>query len=174
MGKYIFSEAERLYRKLGTRDPYRLLGHLGAVIQVSDSFSEDGLKGLCTIQNRIKYVIINGKLSKPEQRIVAGHEAGHLVLHTNEIKLSPHQTLKDFYLYSIGGKMEYEANQFAADFLVGDIDVLECMEDGHMDHQAIASTLYIPPELLDFKLNSMRRRGHKVRPISGVQSKFLK
>jgi len=171
---YIFRKAERLHLKHDTRNPYELLEQMGVVVQISDGFSSGGLKGFCTIQNRIRYVVINGKLSEPEQKIVAGHEAGHLILHTNEIKRSPQQTLKDFYLYSNTGKIEYEANMFAADFMIGDGDALECIHDEQMDYYSIASALYIPPQLLDFKLRSMERRGHDVRPPVGLDSKFLK
>jgi len=162
-----------MYLKHDTRNPYKLLEQMGVVVQISDRFTDDGLKGFCTIQNRIRYVVINGKLSEPEQKIVAGHEAGHLILHTNEIKRSPQQTLNDFYLYSNTGKIEYEANMFAADFMIGDNDALECIHDEHMDYFSIASALYVPPQLLDFKLRSMERRGHKVRLPAGLDSKFL-
>ena len=174
MSENIYNEAERLYKKYGTRNPYALLDNINAVVNISYEFKSDGLKGFCTIQNRIKYVTINGKLSEPEQRIVAGHEAGHLILHTNEIKRSPHQTLPDFYLYSNVGSIEYEANMFAADFLIADGDVWEYVQDDYMDYYKMASALRVPPQLLDFKLRSMERRGHDVRPPVGLDSRFLK
>jgi len=174
LGEYIYNEAEQLHRELDTRNPVELLGHIGADVIYSDKFSINGLKGFCTIQNRSKYVVINAKLSKHEKRIVAGHEAGHLILHTHEIKRRPHQTLSDCYLYGNVGGIEYEANMFAADFMIEDNDVLEYVRDEYMDYFKMASALHVPPQLLDFKLRSMERRGHDVRPPVGLDSKFLK
>jgi len=40
------------------------------------------------------YAVVNGKLNEHEQRIVAGHEAAHLILHKAEILKCPAQTMK--------------------------------------------------------------------------------
>jgi len=57
--------------------------------------------------------------------------------------------------------------------VIEDSDVLEYVRDEYMDYFKMASALHVPPQLLDFKLRSMERRGHGVRPPVGLGSKFL-
>ena len=64
----------------------------------------------------------------------------------------------DFALFDAVSAREYEANLFAAEFLLPDADVLELMEEG-ADFYAMASTLAVPPELLDFKLRVLAGKG---------------
>ena len=44
------------------------------------------------------YVMINSFLSEEEQRIVAAHELGHIVLHRAQLKMAP---MKDDVLYNM-------------------------------------------------------------------------
>jgi Zn-dependent peptidase ImmA (M78 family) len=119
------------------------------------------------------FAVINGNLNEHDRRIVAGHEAAHLILHKTEILLSPAQTLKDFNLYDNSGRLEYQANSFLADFLVSDEEVLEALSDDDRDYFANARELYIPPPLLAFKLHSMVKRDYKLRNPMDLQSGFL-
>ena len=123
--------------------------------------------------NRVKYAVINGHLDEHEQRIVAGHEAAHLIIHRTEILLSPAKALKDFNIYNNSGRLENQANSFLADFLVSDDDVMEVIAYDDRDFFATARELYIPPPLLGFKLYSMARRGFDVRNPVDLQSGFL-
>ena len=72
-----------------THDPrsIELLDGLGVVTSFTHRFRQDGLKGFCTIINRTRYVVINDRLCDEEQRVVAAHEAGHIVLHDTELKI---------------------------------------------------------------------------------------
>jgi Zn-dependent peptidase ImmA (M78 family) len=119
------------------------------------------------------FAVINGKLDEHERRIVAGHEAAHLILHKQDILMSPAQALKDFNLYDNSGRLEYQANQFLADFLVSDDKVLEVINNDDIGFFGSARELYIPPPLFAFKLYSMMRRGHDVRSPMDLQSSFL-
>jgi len=119
------------------------------------------------------FAVINGNLSEHDQRIVAGHEAGHLILHKTEILSSPAQALKDFNLYDNSGRLEYQANSFLADFLVSDDDVMDALSNDDHDFFANAKELHIPPPLLAFKLHSMMKRDYKVRNPIDLQSSFL-
>lgn len=56
--------------------------------------------------------------------------------------------------------MEYEANVFAAEFMLSDDTVLEALEM-QMDFYQTAKCLYVPPELLDFKLRILQCQGRK-------------
>ena len=170
---YEFEAAEKAAKKHHTRDPYRLLESIGANISYCYEFEPDGLKGYSTILNRVMFAVINGNLDEHDQRIVAGHEAGHLILHKTEILSSPAQALKDFNLYDNSGRLEYQANSFLADFLVSDEDVMEALSNDDSDFFSNARELYIPPPLLAFKLHSMIRRDYKVRNPIELQGGFL-
>ena len=169
----IFLEAERAVRRFNTRNPYELLDAIGANVRFCYEYEPDGLKGFSTILNRVMFAVINGHLNEHDMRIVAGHEAAHLILHKTEIMLSPAQTLKDFNLYDNSGRLEYQANSFLADFLVSDKDVLEALSNEDNGYFANAGELNIPPPLLAFKLHSMMRRNYKVRTPMDLQSGFL-
>jgi len=95
---YEYTEAERAANKFQTRDPYHLLDAIGAKIRYYYDFEEDGLKGYSAILNRVMFAVINVNLNEHDRRIVAGHEATHLILHKIEILTSPAQALKDFNL----------------------------------------------------------------------------
>jgi Zn-dependent peptidase ImmA (M78 family) len=170
---YCYQAAENEVKKHDTRDPYKLLDAIGARIVYRYDYEPDGLKGFSTILNRTLYAVVNGHLNEHDRRIVAGHEAAHLVIHKIEILLSPVQALQDFNLYNNSGRLEYQANSFLADFLVSDDDVMETMAYDGQDYFATARALYIPPPLFAFKLYSMMRRGFDVRNPVDLQSGFL-
>jgi len=173
---YIYYESERAYTKYRTRDPYELLDSIGAVTQCTYEYGRNGLKGYSTVLNRTKYAVINARLHEAEQRVVAGHEAAHLILHMDEIMCSPVRALHDFHMWDNSGRIEHQANLFLADFLLADDDVLDAIqaEDEDRDFFTCAHELCIPPPLLAFKLYSMARRGYDMRSPVGLDSKFLR
>jgi Zn-dependent peptidase ImmA (M78 family) len=173
MRDYIFRETERIYKKYGTRNPFELLDCMNAVTWFSNEYSRDGLKGYSTILNRTKYAVINGSLREDEQRVVAGHEAAHLILHPDDIIRSPIHALRDFNMFDNSGRIEYQANLFLADFLLDDSDVLNYVYDEDMDFFSTAGELLVPLPLLGFKLYSMMQRGYDVRSPIDLDSKFL-
>jgi len=86
---YEYERAEQAARKYNTRNPYKLLDEIGAVTRFDYSYEPSGLKGFSAILNRVMFAVINGHLNEHDRRIVAGHEAAHLILHKKEILLSP-------------------------------------------------------------------------------------
>jgi Zn-dependent peptidase ImmA (M78 family) len=171
--EYIFSEVERIVRKYRTRNPFELLGAIGAVTHFSYAYNRDGLKGYSTIVNRVMYAVINGNMGEHEQKVTAGHEAGHLVLHRSVIMSSPVKMMKDFNLFDNSGRYEWEANTFLADFMVSDKAVMEVVSDEGRDYFSAARELYMPPPLFAFKLDSMMKRGYDVRSPVNLDSRFL-
>ena len=169
----IFYETERIVAKYGTRDPFKLLDAMGAVVVFTQEYGRGGLKGYSTIMNRTKYAYINSRLPRVEQKVVAGHEAGHLNIHTDEILSSPIRALRDFNLWDNSGRIEYQANLFLADFMLEDAEVEEYLNDKDMDFFSTARSLYVPPPLFAFKIYSMMRRGYEVRSPIDLDSRFL-
>jgi len=170
---FIYSEVERILEKYKTRDPYELLDAMGAVTVISHKYAREGLKGYSIIMNRIMYAVINGNLDRNEMRIAAGHEAGHLVIHKDEILASPVRMMKDFNIFDNSGRYEREANFFLADFLVSDEDVLGIASNEDRDFFSAARELCLPAPLYAFKLHSMMKRGYDVRSPVDLDSGFL-
>ena len=166
----IFDEALRLQKKYQTRDPFELLDALNAVVSYTDAFPKDGLKGYCTIFNRIKYVQINAHLSSPERAVVAVHEAGHLIIHTDDLKVGAFQ---DNDIYNATGRKEREANFFGADFMIDDEQVLDLMHSCGANFFTVAKQLYVPAPFFAFKLYSMVSRGYAMRMPVELDSGFL-
>ena len=170
----IYLAAEEAARRCDSRDPYDLLDSVRAVTRISHDFAPDGLKGFAAIELNTLYAVINGNLGEYERRIVAGHEAAHLILHRHEILGLPARALQDFCLYTNSGRLEQQANRFLADFLVSDEMTLEAISNSESNYFATASALYLPPELLAFKLHSMMQRGLPVKNPLDLKSNFLK
>ena len=170
MNCYIFSEVEKLQRKYKTRDPFELMNAFGVVVSMTDSFRRDGLKGFCTILNQTKYVVINNKLDIEEQRVVAGHECGHIVIHPHILKLG---AFKDHDVYQATGKAEREANFFAADLLVSDEEVMDLMCSHDANFFSVAQGLSVPAPFFAFKLYSMVERGFSMQMPTDLNSTFL-
>jgi len=173
MLEFIYSEVENTIKKYGTRDPYELLDAIGADTIMSYAYRRDGLKGYSTIMHRRMYAVINGKLCEDEMRIVAGHEASHLIIHRDQILASASKMMKDFNIYDDSGRHEREANAFLADFLVSDKEVLDVAADTEHDFLSASFELRMPPQLFAFKVYNMIRRGHNLRNPIDLDSRFL-
>ena len=171
MNGMIFDQALRCRKRFHTSDPYELLDAMGVVLRHSGAFPRDGLRGFCAVMNRIKYVVINAKQPEEEQRVVAAHEAGHLILHSAQLKAG---AMRDFDVYNVTSRLERQANFFAADFLFDDEDVLDVMRSQDADFFDAAKELLIPVPFFAFKLYSMVQRGYNMRVPLDLNSTFLK
>lgn len=170
MNDAIFRETERLRQRYRTSDPFELLDAMNVVVDFTREFPRDGLKGFCTVINRTRYVVINARLCEEEQRVVAGHEAGHLILHKDDLRIG---AFKDNDIYMAKSKKEREANFFSADFLISDSDVLDAMKSGEANFFTVARSLYIPDPFFAFKLYSMVERGYSMKMPVELNSTFL-
>ena len=166
----IYSVAEKTAKKYHTRNPFELLDVLKVQTVLSNSYSRNGLKGYCTIMNRIPYVVINSKLAPDDQIVVAAHESGHIVIHSADLRI---RAFKDNSIYSGVGRKEREANLFAADFRITDEEVLDLLDDD-ADCFNIAKTLCVPYEFFLFKLHSMAERGYALRLPVDLDNYFLR
>ena len=171
MTEMIFNQAQQCRVRYRTSDPYELLDAMNVVLLESNAYPWDGLRGYCTVMNRTKYVVINQKQPEEEQRVVAAHEGGHLVLHMAQLKVG---TMKDFDVYHVTSRLERQANFFAADFLIADDDVLDLMHSRDVDFFDAAKQLLIPAPFLSFKLYSMVNRGFRMNLPLDLNSAFLK
>lgn len=104
-----------------------------------------------------------------KKRIVAAHELVHILLHRRQLKMAP---MKDSVLYDMTSQTEYEANMFAADLLIDDEDI-HTLSQEDMDYFNMCKCLYTTPDVMNFKLFSLIRRGHAYDLPMGLDSKFL-
>lgn len=170
MNNDIFSLATRLKTKYRTRDPFALLHALHVDFAYTYAFPAGGLKGFCTIMNQTKYVRVNALLCPSEKRVVAAHEAGHIVCHGGELRIG---AFRDGDIYRPTGKIEREANFFGAEFMLDDEEVLDLMHSCGADFFTVAKALYVPAPFFAFKLYGMVKRGYAMRMPTELDSSFL-
>lgn len=165
---YVYQKVGNLVRRHGTRDPFELLDAMH--VQIRFYFDLHCTKGFSRYFLRQYFVGINGNLPEPEQRIVAAHELGHIVLHAQELRTAP---LFDTAVYDKRSSTEYEANLFAADLLLRDEDVMEAAEMPGTDLDSLCLSTGAAPGLMNFKLRSMRKRGFEIPLPFECDSRFL-
>ncbi|MCL2343722.1 MAG: ImmA/IrrE family metallo-endopeptidase, partial [Firmicutes bacterium] len=108
----ITQRAAELVRKYETRDPFQLAKELGIHVEFVDYFNK--LKGMYMVVRRNRFIYLNSKLSERTLRIVCTHEIGHDQWHR---ELAETGAFKEFMLYNMSTRQEYEANIFAAEVL---------------------------------------------------------
>ena len=169
---YICREVKRLKKKYHESDPFKLCDAMGIILLDAPMGNYQGAcKGFFLTQSRKRSITINIDLPEELQRIIVTHELGHAVLHA---KAAGVNAFHDFELFDSASIMEYEANIFAADFLMDDDDVLEKLNED-ISFFGAAALLRVPPELLDFKFRLMKRNGYKmIDPPLMANSNFLK
>lgn len=126
---------------------------------------------MCLKRCRIKSVVINSRIHSAVQRILLAHELGHAVLH-REIALL--RGFQEFELFDATDPTEYEANLFAAELLIEDDELLNLINDEDKSFFSIARELFVPAELLDFKLRVMKRKGYHMEAPYISHGDFLK
>ncbi len=92
-----FDDTQKLIQKYGTRDPFELIDALpNTKLWSARLLDADGLRGFATIVNRVRYIAINPHLPYEEQRVIAGHELGHIFEHSNHLRC---QAMQDFDIF---------------------------------------------------------------------------
>ena len=169
---FICREVERLKRKFHETDPFKLCDAMGIILLYEPMGTYPGAcKGFFLAQSRKRSITVNSDLPEAIQRVIVTHELGHAVLHAKAVGV---KAFHDFELFDSTSLMEYEANIFAAEFLMDDDDVLEKLNED-ISFFGAASLLRVPPELLDFKFRLMKRNGYKlIDPPLMANSNFLK
>lgn len=163
-------EVARLKAKYQTSDPRELCEALKILLLEKSMGTKPGsCKGFFLVAGRCKVATINSDLTPPVQRLTTFHEAGHGFLHAD----CGIETFRDFTLLDRADYRELEANIFAAEYMVSDEDFFEVVSQG-MDVFCAASTLEVPPELLDFKLQILEREGYQLNAPRFSKSDFLK
>lgn len=166
----IKQEANRLKMKYQTNDPHEICRNMDIdVMERPMGISAQSCKGFFLVSSRCKLIVINSDLPESIQRIIITHELGHAVLHSDSAISAFHE----FAMFDDTNRMEYEANVFAAEFMLDDDEVIASLEM-QQDFFQMAKCLYVPPELLDFKLRILQQQGAKINAPYIAHGDFLK
>jgi len=164
--KDIAAIADAVVKEYSSRDPYEIAEKEGVRVC---SYDLGSLNGMYVVISNVEFIALSSALSGGEERLVCAHELGHHYLHR---ELAQTSALADSSLYSGGGRLEYEANAFAAELLITDREMLEVIKDCP-DLEKAATELGQLPELVAVKCEILRERGLNLRPLE-IESGFLK
>lgn len=164
----IYDSVQKRVKKSKSRNPFIIAEDNGIMLVFDKNLNK--MKGMYTIIKRNRIIIINDNLSERMQKIVCSHELGHDALHREFAKQG---ALKEFMLYDMKSRPEYEANMFAADLLMEDEEIMELAKSGY-DMQQIAAILYTDINLVGLKMASMNYRGYDLRIGIEPRSDFLR
>lgn len=155
----IVRKANQIYRRCGTRDPYRIAQELG--IQIMECpFSKQ--RGAYKVIKRNRFIFVRQDLHQVMKDIVIFHEIGHDVLHRNEAtKVGGFQEFEIFNMRD--NRMEYEANVFASQLALDESDFLDYCERGY-DVQQIARAMNSDINLVALKVDTLISQGYRLRP----------
>ncbi len=127
------------------------------------------LKGLYRVIQRNRFIFLNDNLSEQVQTLVCAHELGHDAHHR---KLADDNPFREYVLYSMNTRPEYEANLFAASLLLPDDEVHEYALEGH-DVVQIAGMMNTDINLILIKMADMNSRGYSFNNPYIPRSDFL-
>lgn len=167
---YIISETDRLIKKYGTRDPYRICGASGIRIRFMDLRRK--IRGYYFYQSRIETIVIDEDLPELFRRILVAHELGHAILHRKAAMLKGFAEPEFPLAYDKNDICERDANLFAAELLLDDEEVVSCLQE-HTFFET-ASELNVPAALLDYKFYIMQKKGYSLSDMALARPDFLK
>lgn len=172
MKNITFGAAEKLVRRVGSRNPFDAFDYLNTKVYWSNNHPADGLKGFCIVTLKQRFVMLNANMEESDVKVVSSHELGHIVLHTDG---SGAFRFVEFDMCHGADRQENEASFFGADFLVSDSDVMDVI-DGRDDRNFydIAGELGIPVPFMSYKILSMIQRGYGLYLPEWIDSRFLR
>lgn len=166
--EYLTEIGRELVKRSGTRNPFIIAEDLG--INVLYRTDIKNLKGMYRIIKRNRFIFINQNLSEQMQTIVCAHEIGHDRLHQH---LAKGNGLREFVLYDMTSKPEYEANVVAAEILLDTDEILEYIYDYGYTSEQIAGAMHTDINLVALKVAHLAQSGYDLRRIDH-KSNFLK
>ena len=157
-----------LVKRCGTRDPFRIADELGIEVLFCEDIGP--LKGMYKVIKRNRFIFINQDLSERMQRIVCAHEIGHDQLHRH---LAKGKAIKEFMLYDMTTRPEYEANIVASEILLDTDEILEYIYHYDYTSEQISRAMNTDINLVALKIAHLAETGYNLRRIEH-RSDFLK
>ena len=140
----IHARVKHLIQKYGTRNPGKLAKELKITI-IKRPFKKT--MGFFKKDLRRKFIIVNSNLDEFVQRLVIAHELGHALLHSSNQTSYIHE-----YTLFPRGRVEIEANKFAAELLIDEKDIDKCYLENICINQ-LAYYYGVPEQLIKYKFN---------------------
>ena len=165
----IIEKVNSIREKYGETDPERLCGDLNVILMYEPmGASKNSCKGFFFHKNGVGVITVNSELTDSFRRIITAHELGHAVLHAE----TGERGFLDSGYFDEATDCEREANLFAAELLISDRDIIEYAEECETYYE-IASRLYVPPQLVDLKLQIMEHKGYDIRAPKETSADFM-
>ena len=141
----IHTKVKHLVRKYGTRNPAKIIDYLNIDLRYQDLGKET--KGFYISLLTNKYIVVNLRLDEDEIKIILAHELGHALLHSRKSTCY----LREYTLFP-RGRIENEANKFAADLLIDESEIDKCYLENICINQ-LADYYGVPEQLIKYKFN---------------------
>lgn len=136
--------AERLVRKFGTRDPFRIADELGYTIIYTPLV---GVRGFYQYLKRCHIIYLDSELDDNTACFVCAHELGHSILHRGLNRI-----FMDTRTFIVTSRYETEANRFAVDLLHSDGDLQPYLSRGY---ECAAAYMGVSVQLAEYRMSSV-------------------
>lgn len=163
---YILDQVQLLRDRFHTSRPDVIAKELGIDIQ---QHCLGLLKGYYLVDRKRRYIVLNKKLDESMRQLVCAHELGHDRLHQ---EIAGFTVWHERNLFDPRSKAEREANLFAAELLIPDLEIHSLLNQG-MSLETISKCLGHPVDLVLFKIQALRLTGWKIELPWSVSSDFL-
>ena len=152
------AKADELISLYGRCSPKRLARELDIEVLERD-FSKQ--KGAYKLILKNPFIFIKRDLCDSMKKIVLMHEIGHDRLHRD--KADDSGGFAEYDIFDMCDRsMEYEANLFAAQFLISDEELYDCINCGY-DIDKTAAALCTDRNLVALKVDILKTQGVKLR-----------
>ncbi len=136
--------AERLVRKFGSRDPFRIADELGYTIIYTPLV---GVRGFYQYLKRCHIIYLDSELDEDTARFVCAHELGHSILHRGLNRI-----FMDTRTFIVTSRYETEANRFAVDLLHSDEDLQSYLS---RSYECAATYMGVSVQLAEYRMSSV-------------------
>ena len=164
----IYKQAKNLIQKYGTNNPAELAEDMGIMVYDCDGFED--LLGMYTYRWKHRIILMNPNVNEILYRMVLAHEIGHDQRHRS---LASGGCLKDFELFNMINRTEYEANASASHILIDEYEMDDLFRNGY-DINAAASMLNVNINLLLIKIQEMNRLGMNLKLPYNPDAEFFR
>lgn len=165
---FIIQTVIKVMKRHHTRDPFQICEKMGIFVRYKDLGAS--LKAYYFVHSRIHNIILNQDVEPAFGKVLCAHELGHALLHTPQAGAL---MFRELNVFDVTGHMEYEANLFAAELLIRDEDILRLGDESPLTIQGLAAELFVPVELIDFKLRILKHKGYTVNTPYDAKADFL-
>ncbi len=156
--------AEKLLKTCRSRDPVRLCEALHIHLVIRQDLKVQRAASALVLRQGV--IILNGHESEENRRILILHEIGHLLMHRAYYRNSQAWILRH-PLFQVTDQLEYEANLFAARFLIDPVQMEEMMREGYANAQ-IAAAFSVPVEMVEILQTACMRLGRMETSSRGL------